>query len=90
MTLQSLQQSTALGDASIFAKLRALATRLFAHAAARGKAQAGQTMKPRLLTSGLQEGIALIIQKDWSIEQALAVVALRGDQQKFICRHYHP
>ena len=47
-------------------------------------------MKPRLLPSGLQEGIALIIQKDWSTEQAVAVVELLGDLQEVIYRHYQP
>ena len=47
-------------------------------------------MKPWLLPSGLQQGIALIIQKDWSTEQAVAVVELLGDLQEVICRHYQP
>ena len=47
-------------------------------------------MKPRHLPSGLQQGIALIIQKDWSTEQALAVVELLGDLQEVIYRHYQP
>ena len=47
-------------------------------------------MKPWLLPSGLQQGIALIIQKDWSTEQALAVVELLGDLQEVIYRHYQP
>ena len=47
-------------------------------------------MKPWLLPSGLQHGIALIIHKDWSTEQALAVVELLGDLQEVICRHYQP
>ena len=47
-------------------------------------------MKPWLLPSGLQQGIALIIQKDWSTEQAVAVVELLGDLQEVIYRHYQP
>ena len=47
-------------------------------------------MKPWLLPSGLQQGIALIIHKDWSTEQALAVVELLGDLQEVICRHDQP
>ena len=47
-------------------------------------------MKPWLLPSGLHQGITLIIQKDWSTEQALAVVELLGDLQEVICRHYQP
>jgi len=47
-------------------------------------------MKPWLLPSGLQDGIALIIQKDWSTEQAVAVVELLADLQEVICRHYQP
>ena len=47
-------------------------------------------MKPWLLPSGLQQGIALIIHKDWSTEQAVAVVELLGDLQEVICRHYQP
>ena len=45
-------------------------------------------MKPWLLPSGLQHGIALIIHKDCSTEQAVA--ELLGDLQEVICRHYHP
>ena len=47
-------------------------------------------MKPRPLPSGLRQGIALIIQQDWSTAQALAVVDLLGDLQEVICRHYQP
>lgn len=47
-------------------------------------------MKHQPLPSGLQQGIALIIQKDWSTEQALAVVELLGDLQEVIYRHYQP
>ena len=47
-------------------------------------------MKPRHLPSGLQQGIAMIIQQDWSTEQAVAVVELLGDLQEVIYRHYQP
>ena len=47
-------------------------------------------MKPGLLPSGLHHGIALIIQKDWSTEQAVAVVELLADLQEVIYRHYQP
>ena len=47
-------------------------------------------MKPQPLPSGLHQGIALIIQRDWSTEQALAVVELLGDLQEVIYRHYQP
>jgi len=47
-------------------------------------------MKPQPLPSGLHQGIALVIQKDWSTEQALAVVELLGDLQEVIYRHYQP
>ena len=45
-------------------------------------------MKPRPLPSGLRQGIASIIQQDWSTAQAVAVVELLGDLQEVICRHY--
>ena len=45
-------------------------------------------MKPRHLPSGLRQGIASIIQQDWSTAQAVAVVELLGDLQEVICRHY--
>ncbi len=45
-------------------------------------------MKPQLLPSGLQQGIALIIQNDWSTKQVVAVVELLADLQEVICRHY--
>ena len=32
----------------------------------------------------------MIIQQDWSTEQAVAVVELLGDLQEVICRHYQP
>ena len=47
-------------------------------------------MKPWLLPSGLHQGITLIIQKDWSTEQAVAAVQLLGDLQEVIYRHYQP
>jgi hypothetical protein len=47
-------------------------------------------MKPWLSPSGLQQGIALIIQQNWSPEQAVAVVQLLGDLQEVIYRHYQP
>ena len=47
-------------------------------------------MKRWLLPSGLHQGIALIIQKDWSTEQAVAVVELLDDLQAVIYRHYQP
>ena len=47
-------------------------------------------MKPLHLPSGLHQDIALIIQNDWSTEQAVAVVELLGDLQEVIYRHYQP
>jgi muramidase (phage lysozyme) len=47
-------------------------------------------MKRLHLPSGLQQGIAMIIQQDWSTEQAVAVVELLSDLQEVICRHYQP
>ena len=47
-------------------------------------------MKPWLLPSGLQQGIALIIHKDWSTAQAVAVVELLDDLREVIYRHYQP
>ncbi len=47
-------------------------------------------MKRWYLPSGLQQGIALIIQRDWSTEQAVAVVELLGDLQEVIYRQYQP
>ena len=47
-------------------------------------------MKRLHLPSGLQQGIAMIIQQDWSTEQAVAVVELLGDLQEVIYRHYQP
>jgi hypothetical protein len=45
-------------------------------------------MKPWLLPSGLQHGIAFIIQEDWSPEQALAVVELLDDLREVIWNRY--
>lgn len=42
---------------------------------------------PRL-ASGLERGIAFIIQDDWSPEQALAVVELLDDLREVICKRY--
>jgi len=42
------------------------------------------------LPSGLKQGITLIIQNDWSTEQAVAVVELLGDLQDVNCLHYQP
>ncbi len=47
-------------------------------------------MKPWLLPSGLQAGIPLIIQKDWTTEQVVAVVELLDDLRDVIYRHYQP
>ena len=64
----------------------------------RGHVQAFETWGglPRVLlydnlkSAVLQHGIALIIHKDCSTEQAVAVAELLGDLQEVICRHYHP
>ena len=64
----------------------------------RGHVQAFETWGglPRVLlydnlkSAVLQHGIALIIHKDWSTEQAVAVAELLGDLQEVICRHHHP
>ena len=45
-------------------------------------------MKPWFLPSGLQHGIAFIIQDDWSPEQALAVVELLDDLREAIWNRY--
>jgi hypothetical protein len=45
-------------------------------------------MKPWLLPSGLQRGIPFIIPKDWSPEQAQAVVELLDDLREIITQHY--
>ena len=47
-------------------------------------------MKPWLLPSGLQSGIPLIIPKDWSTAQAVAVVELLDDLREVIMLHYQP
>ena len=45
-------------------------------------------MKPPILPSGLQRGIPLIINADWSALQALAVVELLDDLREVIWRRY--
>jgi hypothetical protein len=45
-------------------------------------------MTPWRLPSGLQHGIAFIIQDDWSPQQALAVVELLDDLREVICNRY--
>lgn len=40
------------------------------------------------LPSGLERGIAFIIQDDWSPEQALAVFELLDDLREVICNRY--
>ena len=45
-------------------------------------------MKPCLLPSGLQRGIAFIIPDDWSPEQALAVFELLDDLRHIIGERY--
>lgn len=45
-------------------------------------------MKPSLLPSGRQRGIAFIIPADWSACQALAVVEPLDDLRELICTHY--
>lgn len=45
-------------------------------------------MKPWLLPSGLQRGIPVIIQDNWSPEQALAVVELLDDLREVIWGRY--
>jgi hypothetical protein len=42
------------------------------------------------LPSGLNCGIALLIDKGWTPEQALAVVELLDDLREVIVRHYQP
>ncbi len=46
--------------------------------------------KPAFLPSGLQAGIPLIIQKDWTPAQVVAVVELLDDLREVIYRHYQP
>ena len=45
-------------------------------------------MKPAFLPSGLRAGIPLIIQKDWTPAQAVAIVELLDDLREVIYRHY--
>ena len=40
------------------------------------------------LPSGLQRGLAFLIQDDWTPAQACAVVELLDDLREAICRHY--
>lgn len=40
------------------------------------------------LPSGLAHGLPFIIPKDWSTEQAVAVVELLDDLREVICSHY--
>ena len=46
------------------------------------------TMKHLHLPSGLQSGIGLLIDKNWTTEQAVAVVELLDDLREVIVRHY--
>jgi hypothetical protein len=47
-------------------------------------------MKRWHLPSGLHRGIGLLIDKNWTTEQAVAVVELLDDLREVILRHYHP
>jgi len=47
-------------------------------------------MKPWQLPSGLQHGLPLIVQKDWTTEQAVAVIELLDDLRAVIYNHYQP
>ena len=47
-------------------------------------------MKHLHLPSGLRSGISLLIDKNWTTEQALAVVELLDDLREVIVRHYQP
>ena len=47
-------------------------------------------MKHLHLPSGLHRGIGLLIDKEWTTEQAQAVVELLDDLREVIVRHYHP
>ena len=40
------------------------------------------------LPSGLQRGLAFLIQDDWTPAQACAVVELLDDLREVICNHY--
>ena len=47
-------------------------------------------MKHLHLPSGLQTGIGLLIDKNWTTEQAVAVVEMLDDLREVIVRHYQP
>ena len=47
-------------------------------------------MKHLNLPSGLRSGIGLLIDKNWTTEQVLAVVELLDDLREVIVRHYQP
>jgi len=47
-------------------------------------------MKPYHPPSGLQHGLDLLIDADWSPEQALAVIELLDDLRERIWAHYGP
>ena len=47
-------------------------------------------MKHWQLPSGLQRGLPLIVQPDWTPAQALAVIELLDDLRAVILNHYQP
>jgi len=47
-------------------------------------------MKHLHLPSGLRSGISLLINKNWTTEQVVAVVELLDDLREVIYRHYQP
>ncbi len=47
-------------------------------------------MKHLHLPSGLHSGIGLLVDKNWTTEQVVAVVDLLDDLREVIYRHYHP
>jgi len=47
-------------------------------------------MKHLHLPSGLHSGIGLLIDKNWTTQQVLAVVELLDDLREVIVRHYQP
>lgn len=47
-------------------------------------------MKPWQLPSGLKQGLPLIVQRDWTGEQAVAVIELLDDLRAVINNHYQP
>ena len=47
-------------------------------------------MKHWQLPSGLQHGLPLIVQRDWTCEQAVAVIELLDDLRAVIYNHYQP